>query len=332
MFKGGGNMQVIIGIILGAVAYLFSQYIRRGYNVLVVIAMILSGLSLYYQTAAFDLIISGMLGYSFFVVVMFAGAFKKQTKLSKRLRSVRKEYSILGFIFLLPHFLVYLLEFINGEYPWELFGVIGAVIMIPLFITSFGFIKKKMNIKKWKKLQKWAYLVYVLIFIHLIIVASPEHQISYVIIFGLYTVLKFKNYLFQNVSHIVPITVLGILAVVLGYVSLNNLELELNASSVGTNYQQETLVDGTFSGTGSGFKGDTVLLDVIVENGEIKDIIVEDCGCTAPKHGVNFEEAVNDIIEEIITYQTTDLDTISGATISTTGVLQAVDDALNDNE
>ena len=62
--------------------------------------------------------------------------------------------------------------------------------MIPLFITSFMRIGRKMSRKAWVNLQRFAYLGYVLMFIHLILMADMPNLIVYIVLFVPYFVLK----------------------------------------------------------------------------------------------------------------------------------------------
>ena len=52
-----------------------------------------------------------------------------------------------------PHALKYLFEAIQGKIALPIFGIIAFVLMIPLFITSFPSIRKKMSFKTWKLIQ-----------------------------------------------------------------------------------------------------------------------------------------------------------------------------------
>ena len=135
----------------------------------------------------------GYLGLAFLYLVMITGALKNKSNLNKKLVSVRREYSIIGFIFITPHGLKYLIEFLNGVRAFEWLGVIPYVIMIPLFITSFMVIRKKFTFSTWKKLQRFAYIAYNLIFVHLIIVAEMPNLAVYIVLFTPYIILKLKK-------------------------------------------------------------------------------------------------------------------------------------------
>jgi DMSO/TMAO reductase YedYZ heme-binding membrane subunit len=62
--------------------------------------------------------------------------------------------------------------------------------MIPLFITSFQKLDKPEVMFKWKKLQRFAYLAYLLIFIHLIIVSDMPNTVMYLVLFVPYFFYK----------------------------------------------------------------------------------------------------------------------------------------------
>ena len=51
-----------------------------------------------------------------------------------------------------------------------------VLIMIPLTIMSFKTIRKKMNAKTWKKIQRFAYIFYALIYIHIMVLFVPKAQ------------------------------------------------------------------------------------------------------------------------------------------------------------
>ncbi|MDF2884595.1 MAG: hypothetical protein K0R54_5162, partial [Clostridiaceae bacterium] len=75
-------------------------------------------------------------------------------------------------------------------------GIIGFIIMIPLFITSIKKIRYKMKGLRWKKLQRWAYLFYILAYVHILLVLLNEKELdwlrlsTYTIIFGSYMTLR----------------------------------------------------------------------------------------------------------------------------------------------
>ena len=83
------------------------------------------------------------------------------------------------------------------------------------------------------------------------------------------------------------------------------------------------LADGSYSGTGSGFRGDTDVT-VNVENGTITKITID----SYRDDNEYFSRAKKTILSRVLSAQSVDVDTVSGATYSSIGILQAVADAL----
>lgn len=81
--------------------------------------------------------------------------------------------------------------------------------------------------------------------------------------------------------------------------------------------------DGTYIGRGEGHTT-TIEVEVTIENGEISDIVVLDHNETEGIADGAFEEVPPAIIES----NSTDVDTVSGATLASRGIIEAVDDAL----
>ena len=85
----------------------------------------------------------------------------------------------------------------------------------------------------------------------------------------------------------------------------------------------ENLKDGTYSGTGSGRNGD-INVSVTVENGKVASITV-----TSSNEDYEYmSRAQNTVIAEIIDAQSVDVKTVSGATMSSNGIIDAVANAL----
>jgi len=82
-------------------------------------------------------------------------------------------------------------------------------------------------------------------------------------------------------------------------------------------------VDGTYRGTGSGFRGD-ITVDVLVEGGKITSITV----VSSDDDRKYFDRAIDSILGDIYNAQTTEVDVVSGATYSSEGILQAVENAI----
>ena len=81
--------------------------------------------------------------------------------------------------------------------------------------------------------------------------------------------------------------------------------------------------DGTYQGEADGFGG-TVAVEVTIENGKITGIEVT----SAENEDGAYLSMAKDIIPKIIATQSADVDTISGATFSSTGIKNASQEAL----
>ncbi|MFQ8866773.1 MAG: hypothetical protein ACLR67_00475 [Eggerthella lenta] len=47
------------------------------------------------------------------------------------------------------------------------------VLLLVLGVTSFGFVKKHMRTESWKRLQRWAYVFFGLVYVHLMLMLAP---------------------------------------------------------------------------------------------------------------------------------------------------------------
>ena len=84
-----------------------------------------------------------------------------------------------------------------------------------------------------------------------------------------------------------------------------------------------TYTDGVYTGTGTGYRGETEV-SVTVSGGKITDIEI-----VSYQDDREYFERASAIVDDIISMQSVDVDTISGATFSSNGILEAVADALS---
>lgn len=84
-----------------------------------------------------------------------------------------------------------------------------------------------------------------------------------------------------------------------------------------------SVADGTYVGTGNGFRG-TTSVSVTVENGAITDITINSYG----DDDAYFTRARDTVIREIISTQSMNVQAVSGATLSSNSIMDAVADAL----
>ena len=81
--------------------------------------------------------------------------------------------------------------------------------------------------------------------------------------------------------------------------------------------------DGTYEGSALGF-GDTITVQVTIQDGKMTDISVLDAsGEDKPYYNQSLP-----VLDQILSSQSTEVDTISGATLTSEGLIDAVADAL----
>lgn len=138
-----------------------------------------------------DYIHMGTLGFPLLIIIMYIGALNPKNSNVKKLLSIRKELSIIsGFPVLthsfirvvnnLPNALKFFTDnegyLVNTPVTNELgagitnfsfvLGILMVLLFIPLWVTSFDSIRKRMGNLKWRKFQKLAYVLYATLFIH----------------------------------------------------------------------------------------------------------------------------------------------------------------------
>ena len=182
---------IVISILMALAYYLAPQILKYRKQLYVGVWFVLAAIIALRGKPFVTPFEKGIVGFAFFYVVMITGALNPSWKLRKKLRSVRAPYSILGFVLLMSHPLNYVAEVLSKQRDIPYFGVAAFLIMVPLFITSYMAIRKKMKAQTWVKLQRWAYPVYALMLIHLLVNASsPQNRIVAILLFVPYIGMK----------------------------------------------------------------------------------------------------------------------------------------------
>ena len=138
----------------------------------------------WFTNSIYPTLIKSSFSTALLAIVMYTGAFKNGSSLMKFLMPIRGELSIIASILTLSHNISFgkdhFVRLFTAPQTMEPNMIIAAIIsiilitlMIPLMITSFPSIRKKMEPKKWKKLQKTAYLFYALIYVHIMCIMIP---------------------------------------------------------------------------------------------------------------------------------------------------------------
>ncbi|KKY01348.1 hypothetical protein VN21_09230 [Paraclostridium benzoelyticum] len=190
------------------------------YIIALVIALLTSYINLYGETYNIELqglllefyksSMKGILSVSLFIIVMFTGALDRKYVVTKKLLNIRAQLAVIGSILILPHGLIYT-YFIFGDFVKSLtlpglsmihltIGLVAFLVMIPLFITSFKFVRSKIKYVKWKKIQRCSYLFYGLTYLHIALILLNKDTIDmlkiaiYSTIFIVYTMVRMMKY------------------------------------------------------------------------------------------------------------------------------------------
>ncbi|MDR0756813.1 MAG: hypothetical protein LBF85_03095 [Tannerella sp.] len=126
-------------------------------------------------------------GFAFplLIIIMYIGALPAQNRYVKRLMMIRKELSIIsGFPILIHTWVRLRMAFGSFDYffgsgetavssPGAAFsnavymlGIFMAILFLILWVTSFDVVHKWLGALRWKKIQRWSYVLYAMLFVH----------------------------------------------------------------------------------------------------------------------------------------------------------------------
>lgn len=131
----------------------------------------------------------GSIGTAMFVAVMYTGALPKGSKLIAPLMKIRGELSITAAILVLCHNFTYGITYFKmlfikpealsaTQLTAAIISLVLIIIMIVLTVTSFQAVRKKMKAKKWKQLQRTAYVFYGLMYVHIMLINIPYARLG----------------------------------------------------------------------------------------------------------------------------------------------------------
>lgn len=131
----------------------------------------------------------GSIGTAMFVAVMYTGALPKGNKLIAPLMKIRGELSITAAILVLCHNFTYGITYFKmlfikpealsaTQLTAAIISLVLIIIMIVLTVTSFQAVRKKMQAKKWKQLQRTAYVFYGLMYVHIMLINIPYARLG----------------------------------------------------------------------------------------------------------------------------------------------------------
>ena len=222
-------MIVILTLICSlAFFHFFGKALKKKPAVLYGICILLSLVSIFYPREGglpfldffFKKIMQrGVLAGSLFIWVMLAPVLPKSFSGRKTIYLLRGEMAICASLITLAHNLAF-----GGKYFGALFlgqghislmelhaaivSCLMILLLIPLTVTSFQAVRRKMQGKTWKKLQNWSYLFYLLLYLHIFFIyqgalirGKGEYFFTlmlYSFIFGLYGFLRIRQYRIQK--------------------------------------------------------------------------------------------------------------------------------------
>ncbi|MDE5834917.1 MAG: ferric reductase-like transmembrane domain-containing protein, partial [Ruminococcus sp.] len=132
------------------------------------------------NTYIIGLFTRGAFATALWYVVMFTGALPNGSAPIKKLMPIRGELSIFTAILTLGHNIgfgqTYFVRLFTDSARMSgnqktagILSIAMLAIMIPLTVMSFPKVRKKMNAKLWKNIQRTAYLFYAMIYIHVLV-------------------------------------------------------------------------------------------------------------------------------------------------------------------
>ena len=134
---------------------------------------------------ALPLFTRGAVAGAFWALVMWAGALPRGSRAGKRLLAARGELSIFAAVLTLCHAVLRLILYIrqlllprfhpDGTFlATFVIVLLLLLVMLPLTVISFKAVRRRMAAKRWKRIQRLAYLFYGLIYVHvLVLYLSP---------------------------------------------------------------------------------------------------------------------------------------------------------------
>jgi DMSO/TMAO reductase YedYZ heme-binding membrane subunit/uncharacterized protein with FMN-binding domain len=384
----------------------FRDKIIKYHNVIYVVAVLFAATAVFVSWRAVVLpgfvnsyvvpvLARGGLAGALFVIVMVTGALPNGSYPMRRLMPIRGHLSIIACILTIGHNIsygkIYFVRLFTGASNMPLWQMAAAVcslamilIMLPLFITSFPVVRKRMAAKKWKRLQRLAYVFYGLMYCHVVLLNCSRamgKNISamftvwvYTMVFGGYLACRMIKALFmlrvaqsrsvgngelrgritgrsvkrqgeyavsngkwQASEHDLPYwqcmagatwlvlatiicCVIFIIQPYAGGSVVASQEATVKASQA--DLQNSKYSDGTYTGSAMGMNG-IINVSVRLEGGRIADVTIE-----SHKDDEEYFDSAVSVVDEIIGGNSTEVDTISGATYSSGGIIDAVKNAL----
>lgn len=192
-------MLLIISLIIVALfIYFLKDSLKKYANIFYIGVAVISiavflleflSMPLFVKNNILGIFAKGSLGTAMFVAVMYAGALPKGSKLIAPLMKIRGELSITAAILVLCHNFTYGMTYFRmlftktsllsaTQLAAAVISLVLIAIMLVLTVTSFPSVRKKMQAKKWKQLQRTAYVFYGLMYVHIMLINIPYARLG----------------------------------------------------------------------------------------------------------------------------------------------------------
>ena len=205
-------MSLIIGIAITAIFYIVAaDAIKKHPGVFYIGIYVWCGAVVMYFNLGYDqkfpewfneyfmnIFSRGIFSTATFMVVMFLGVITKHNKLSRKLMSVRGEISMFG-VHYFPMLFTNPAAMPTRQMIAAIVTLILLAMLIPLFITSFKSVRRKINGNTWKNMQRMAYPFFIGIYVHIMVQYSADVKshmtgiIVYTVIYACYVILRLRK-------------------------------------------------------------------------------------------------------------------------------------------
>lgn len=314
----------------------------------------------------------GAFATALWCVVMWIGALPNGTAAMKALMPIRGELSIFAAILTLGHNIgfgrtYFVRMFTNPaslsktQLAAGTLSILMLVIMIPLTVLSFPKVRRKLDAKLWKRIQRAAYMFYAMIYAHVMILfVTPARngRTAYKISVAVYS-LVFIGYAAARIMKAIKkrgksgakgiVTVSAAVicfaaAMIFALQTPSKVDTQVSVPAKSdaesgaykasgdtesaladdsTAAKTSGLADGIYTGTAYGYDGD-ITVKVTIENGKITAIEAS----SEEEDQWYFEQAEKSVIAGIIASQSCEVDAVSGATYSSKGIMEAAAGAI----
>ena len=217
-------MTLITGILFTIIFYSLTKDLIKKYPVIFYLGVYAwTGFVVYYYNMGFDrnfptwfneyfmkIFSRGIFATASFMIVMFLGTITKHNDFSKKLMAIRGEMSIMASLLVFSHNIIFGLRYFpilftnpssmpQRQLIASIITIFLLLMLIPLFVTSFKTVRRKMKAKSWKNLQKMAYPFFIGIYVHVMVLYSSNWKenivgvVIYTLIYLAYIILRLRK-------------------------------------------------------------------------------------------------------------------------------------------